>query len=294
MKSIVITIFSVLLTSIGLYAQQDPQYSFYRYNMNVVNPAYAGSNEGLEFALGLRSQWAGVEGAPESQSAIFGTPLGKNVGLGVSILNDKTFIETQTWVGVDISYQLKISQKNQLFFGLKGSANTYDANTQGLQTYGVGQDGSLMNFDNRFTPNVGVGLYWKNDKYFVSASIPKLFTPERLEEKNGEARVSTDKVHMYLAGGYEFELSESTNLYLSNMLRFVSASPVSYELTGMVGFAERFTIGAGYRFSESISGLCLFNISGGFDLGYAYENATESPVSGIERGTHELFMRLRI
>lgn len=294
MKNTVIAIFSLFLTAIGLYAQQDPQYSFYRYNMNVVNPAYAGSNTGLEFALGLRSQWAGVEGAPESQSAIFGTPLGKNVGLGVSILNDKTYIETQTWVGIDVSYQVRISERNQLFFGLKGSANTYDANTQGLQTYSVGQDGSLLNFDNRFTPNVGAGVYWKNESYFISASIPKLFTPERLEEKNGEARVGTDKVHFYVAGGYEFQLSESTNLYLSNMLRFVTASPVSYEFTAMFGFAERFTLGAGYRFGESISTLFLFNISGGFDLGYAYENAIESPVSGIEKGTHELFMRLRI
>ncbi|MDO6517280.1 PorP/SprF family type IX secretion system membrane protein [Zobellia uliginosa] len=295
MKNIIITLSIILLSLTGkTFAQQDPHYSFYLYNMNVVNPAYAGSGEEVEFALGVRSQWAGVEGAPESQSAIFGMPVGKNVGLGVSILNDKTFIETQTWLAIDVSYSVQISPENQLFFGVKGSANTYDANTAGLLTYGVGQDASLLNYDSRFTPNVGAGIYWKNSKYFISASIPKLLTPERLEERNGDARVGTDKMHVYVAGGYEFELSQSINLYLSNMLRFVTAAPVSYELTTLVGFSKRFTLGAGYRFNESFSGLLLFDVGKGFDIGYAYENAIESPVSSIDAGTHELFMRIRI
>ncbi|WP_339706476.1 type IX secretion system membrane protein PorP/SprF [uncultured Kriegella sp.] len=293
-NNLILTFCGMLLTIGGIFAQQDPHYTFYRYNMNIVNPAFAGSVEGAELALGLRSQWAGVEGAPESQSAIFGTSLGKKVGLGLSILNDKTFIETQTWLAIDVSYHIKVSQENTLYFGVKGSANTYDANTQGLRTYGVGQDGTLMDFENRFTPNIGAGVYWKSKRYFISASIPKLLTPDRLQENNGNAFVGSDKMHAYLAGGYEFALSKSTNLHITNMLRYVNASPLSYELTGMVDFAKRFTLGAGYRFSESFSGLFLFNVGKGFDIGYAYESALEKPVDGIDNGTHEVFMRLRM
>ena len=113
-------------------AQQDPNYTFYRYNMNIYNPAFAGSSEAAEFSLGIRSQWAGIEGAPESQSAIFGMPVGKNVGLGASILNDRTFIEQQTWVAIDISYFIQLNDDHRLYFGIKGSANSYDANTDGL------------------------------------------------------------------------------------------------------------------------------------------------------------------
>ncbi|PZR20549.1 MAG: hypothetical protein DI539_10580, partial [Flavobacterium psychrophilum] len=32
-------------------AQQDPHYTQYMYNMNVINPAYAGSKENLSFGL---------------------------------------------------------------------------------------------------------------------------------------------------------------------------------------------------------------------------------------------------
>ncbi len=299
MKTNINRILKMLLT-LGLLAQgvtnaqQDPHYTFYRYNMNIFNPAFAGSTEGAELVMGLRSQWAGVEGAPESQSAIFGTPLGKKVGIGLSILNDQTFIENQTWIAVDVSYHIQLDESNLLYFGLKGSANSYDANTQGLLTYGVGQDGSLMDFESRFTPNVGAGVYLKNARYFVSLSVPKLLTPDRLREQDGNAFLGVDRMHGYLSGGYDFLLSKTLELQAMGMLRYVDAAPLSYELTSVLDFNRRFSLGASYRFDESISGLFLFKISNGFDLGYAYETAWERQVDGIDNGTHELFMRLML
>jgi len=275
-------------------AQQDPNYTFYRYNMNIFNPAYAGSAEGTQLTLGLRSQWAGVEGAPESQSAIFGTPVGKKVGIGLSILNDQTFIENQTWIAVDISYHIKLNENNLLYFGIKGSANSYDANTQGLLTYGVGQDGTLMDFESRFTPNVGVGAYLKNDRYFLSLSAPKLLTPDRLQQRDGNAFLGTDRMHAYLSGGYDFLLSKSVELQATGMIRYVDSAPLSYELTGIFDFDRRFNLGASYRLDESISGLFMFKVSNGFNLGYAYETALENPIDGLDSGTHELFMRLAL
>lgn len=288
--NLIIVVFTLL--SMGkTWGQQDPNYTFYRYNMNIYNPAFAGSSEGVEFVLGLRSQWAGIEGAPESQSAIFSMPVGNKVGLGVSILNDRTFIETQTWMAVDFSYHIDLDEDNQLYFGLKASANSYDANTQGLLTYGVGQDGSLMNFESRFTPNVGAGIYLKNEKYFISLSAPKILKPDRLQEANGNAFLGADRMHAYLGGGYDFLLGGNTKLQVLGMVRYVDASPLSYEITGLLDLAERFTLGAGYRYNESISGLFLFKVSNGFQLGYAYENAWQRPIDGLEQGTHEVFMR---
>ncbi|MDC6363614.1 MULTISPECIES: PorP/SprF family type IX secretion system membrane protein [Flavobacteriaceae] len=275
-------------------AQQDPNYTFYRYNMNIYNPAFAGSSEAAEFSLGIRSQWAGIEGAPESQSAIFGMPVGKNVGLGASILNDRTFIEQQTWVAIDISYFIQLNEDHRLYFGIKGSANSYDANTDGLITYGVGQDGTLMNYESRFTPNVGAGAYLKHDRYFVSLSAPKLLTPDRLQERDGNAYLGVDRMHAYLSGGYSFILGKTLDLKTMGMFRYVDASPISLELTGILDFGERFEFGASYRFDESVSGLFLFNISNGFNLGYAYETSIQNSIDGLDNNTHELFMRLRM
>lgn len=283
-----------LVLSFSASAQQDPNYTFYRYNMNLYNPAFVGSSEAAEFSLGIRSQWAGIEGAPESQSAIFGMPVGRNIGLGASILNDKTFIEQQTWVAIDVSYNIQLDEDHFLYFGIKGSANSYDANTQGLVTYGVGQDSALVDYDSRFTPNVGAGIYLKHDRYFASLSAPKLLTPERLQERDGNAYLGVDRMHAYLSGGYTFLLGRTLDLKTMGMFRYVDASPISVEFTGILDFGERFEFGASYRYDESISGLFLFNISNGFNLGYAYETSIQNPIDGLDNNTHELFMRLRM
>ena len=284
----------LLVLSLSASAQQDPNYTFYRYNMNIYNPAFAGSSEAAEFSLGIRSQWAGIEGAPESQSAIFGMPVGKNIGLGASILNDKTFIEQQTWAAIDVSYNIQLDDEHMLYFGIKGSANSYDANTQGLVTYGVGQDGTLVDYDSRFTPNVGAGVYLKHDRYFASLSAPKLLTPDRLQERDGNAYLGVDRMHAYLSGGYTFLLGRTLDLKTMGMLRYVDASPISVEFTGILDFGERFELGASYRYDESISGLFLFNISSGFNLGYAYETSIQNQIDGLDNNTHELFMRLKM
>ncbi|WP_420322263.1 type IX secretion system membrane protein PorP/SprF [Flagellimonas sp.] len=293
MKNLILIL--AIAMGLGTYttlAQQDPHYTFYRYSMNLINPAYAGSYEGAELTLGLRSQWAGVEGAPESQSALFSMPVGSNVGLGVSILNDQTFIENQTWVGVDFSYRVKLNEDYTLYLGLKASGNSYSANTTGLVTYGVGQDGTLMEFNNRFTPNVGVGAYLRHNNYFVSLSAPKLLTPDRLEESDGNAYLSKDRRHLYLMGGYDFKLGKNLNLQASSLLRYVDASPLSLDITSIFDFGQRFKFGASYRFDEALSGMFMFDVSSGFHIGYAYEAALESSINDIDKNSHELFMRL--
>jgi hypothetical protein len=42
MKNLVLILFIVLCAS-KVEAQQDPQYTQYMYNMNIINPAYSGS-----------------------------------------------------------------------------------------------------------------------------------------------------------------------------------------------------------------------------------------------------------
>lgn len=286
-----VVLFLILMIG-NLSAQQDPNYSFYRYNMNLINPAFAGASEKTNLGLNVRSQWAGVQGAPETQSLIFGTPVGKNVGIGLSIINDKTFIENQTSFSIDFSYKLKLNEGNDLYFGIKGGATSYDANTDGLVTYGIQQDMSLMNIDGRFNPNVGAGVYLKNEKYFIALSVPKILTPDRLEQNDGLARLGSDRTHFYLAGGYDFTFTENMIFKPTALVRYVDASPISLDLTAILEFNKRIDLGAAYRWDESISAIFIFK-TGWLDIGYAYEIATENPIRNNANGTHEIMMNLQ-
>ena len=66
-KSIIATlmVLALWLVSSESNAQQDPQYTHYMYNMNIVNPAYAGSQEAMTVNFLGRSQWIGIQGAPK-------------------------------------------------------------------------------------------------------------------------------------------------------------------------------------------------------------------------------------
>ena len=61
MKKLSLFTFLLLsILSIDLYSQQDPHYTQYTYNMNIVNPAYAGSRGTLSISALYRTQWVGL------------------------------------------------------------------------------------------------------------------------------------------------------------------------------------------------------------------------------------------
>lgn len=284
----------LFLLTVSLSAQQDTNNSFYRYNMNLINPAFAGANNETNVAVNIRSQWSGIEGAPETQSFIFDKPVGSNVGLGLSIINDKTFIENQTFIAVDFSYRLKISESSDLYFGLKGGFNSYDANTDGLLTYGLQQDPSLMNISGQFNPNIGAGLYLRHENYFISLSIPKILTPDRLEQNDDLVRLGMDKSHMYLSGGFNILLSENLILKPTTLLRYVASAPFSVDLTTLLEINNAFEIGGSYRLDESFAVLSVFQIQNWIEIGYAYEMPINQDIKGFEKGSHEIMFNLKL
>lgn len=278
----------------NIMAQQDPNYSFYRYSMNLANPAYAGASNSTEFAASIRSQWSGVAGAPETQSFLASTNIGSKVGLGVSIINDKTFIETQTSVAIDFSYLVKWSENANIYFGLKASGNSYNANTDGLTTFGIGSDPSLMDLNGGVNPNIGAGVYFQGKKLSLSFSMPKLLKADRLEQQGGTASVGKNKLHLYFMGAYDFEINERLVLKPSSMIRHVESSPLSVDLTLALNYNSIFEFGTAYRIDESFGGFALFNISHNLRVGYAYESSLDSAIMNDANGTHEIFLKVHL
>src|SRR6476660_7661657 len=85
-----ILLLALLFTGFVSYAQQDAQFTQYMYNTININPAYAGSRGALSIFGLYRTQWVGLDGAPETSSFSVNTPTGnENVGIGLSLINDK-------------------------------------------------------------------------------------------------------------------------------------------------------------------------------------------------------------
>ena len=84
-----ISIIAVLLLAFQTHAQQDPQYTQYMYNMNIVNPAYAGSKKVslLDYYIELNGL---VLMEPLIQEHFLGTHLWVIIlGIGLSVIADQ-------------------------------------------------------------------------------------------------------------------------------------------------------------------------------------------------------------
>ena len=115
-----------------IYSQQQSYLTLYRYQMNIINPAYAGAEGKDVLSLTSRNQWMNIDNAPRTLVMSFSSERKKNVGLGISIESDKVFIEKQTFMYIDFSYKLQINETTNIFLGLKAGGNFYKADTEGL------------------------------------------------------------------------------------------------------------------------------------------------------------------
>jgi type IX secretion system PorP/SprF family membrane protein len=282
----------LLFVGSTLLAQQEIAFTLYRYNMNIVNPAYAAIDNETNVAVSIRDQWAGVPEAPQSQAATFSTPVGRNLGIGVSVVNDKNFVEKQTYLAVDFSYKLKVSPTQDIYFGVKAGGNSYNVNASGLQTYNITADPALGDIST-FSPNIGVGAVLKAEDYFVSLSVPRILSMEGAKTENGYATSVTDRPQLYLSGGYNYEINSSLVLKPTVMMRYVNKSPLSVDLTALLEINKIFDLGMSYRTDQAFAAIADFTISNRFMFGYAYEISTNPDLTSA-RATNEFLLKYRI
>ncbi|WP_067147447.1 PorP/SprF family type IX secretion system membrane protein [Pseudotamlana agarivorans] len=286
-KNKIIISFLVFLVTLGSFAQQDPQYTDYMFNTMTVNSAYAGSKGHLSI-LGLyRSQWVGLDGAPKTESFSVDSPIGKNVGLGVSIVNDELGPSDQFNFDANFSYTLNLSYNKRLSFGVKagGKFLNIDWSKGSFQeNENIFQD----NIDNEFLPTIGAGIYFHTDKSYLGLSVPNFLTNQYYDGVQNE--VDTEKLHFYLIGGYVFDLSHSVKFKPAFLGKFVVGAPVIVDLSANFLFHEVFRAGVAYRWNDSVSALVGMQITPRLMVGYAYDYTT-TPLQDFNTGTHEIMLR---
>ena len=289
MKKLIYTLF-IFLLGYQLYAQQDPQYTQYMYNMNVINPAYAGSTETVSIGALYRSQWVGLEGAPNTGTLSIHAPVGNRVGLGFSLINDEIGPVNETNAYVDFSYTLPLGG-TKLAFGLKAGATFHNI---GLVNLDLIDSGDLFFSENvdELTPNVGAGVYfYKPNKYYISASMPNILNGTHLD-LNG-TKIGSEREHFFAAAGYVFDLSENFKLKPHALAKLAFDAPVSYDVNLNLFMYDVVEIGAGYRLEDSFSGMINFMVSPNLRIGYAYDSI-QSDLDVVTNSSHEIFINFDI
>lgn len=297
-KRYIIIIASILFGSVlTSTAQQDPQYTQYMYNTQVVNPAYAGSREAISFAGLYRSQWVGLDGAPKSATLTVHSPIGfSNVGLGLSIVRDEIGPSEETYANIDFSYTIQTSDIGKLAFGLKAGANVLNIDFTKLNISDPG-DVFENNVDNKVNLQLGAGLYYYTDKFYAGLSVPNFIEAKHFDEASIEnadvSAISKERLHYFFITGYVFDLSENVKFKPAVLTKLVTGSPLQIDGSANFLFYDKLTLGAAYRWSAAWSAMVGFQITDSLMLGFAYDRET-TDLARFNDGSYEFYLRYEI
>ncbi|MFG0590681.1 type IX secretion system membrane protein PorP/SprF [Myroides odoratimimus] len=290
-KKIGISLFALGCFS-QMQAQQDPQYTQYMYNANMINPAYAGSRGTLNVFGMYRTQWVGLDGAPKTANVSVSTPLGESgLGLGVNFTNDRLGAMDENNISVDLAYAIDLNADYKLAFGLKATANLLSVDYTKLNIHNPTDPVSQENLNNKFNPNIGAGVYLYSDKAYVGLSVPNFLTTDRYDDN--DITTMRQKMHFYLMGGYVFDVSENLLFKPAALVKAVSGAPLQVDLTANFLLYDKFTLGAAYRWDASVSALAGFQVNDNLFVGYSYDFETTA-LQRYNSGSHEIFLRFEL
>ena len=285
----------VLLITGFLSAQQDAQYTQYMYNTLAINPAYAGSRGVLSVAGLHRSQWIGLDGAPNTQTFNLHAPIAEKMGAGLSIVNDEIGNGTNqdTYFDAVFSYTIPTSKNGKMSFGLKAGGHLLNVDFNRLQEFNpsvaVTQE---SNIDNRFSPNFGAGVYYHTPKFYAGLSIPNFLQTEHFQNSGSETFLAQERMNLYFISGLVYDFQPDWKFKPAVLLKAVQGAPLQADISANFMYQETFTFGAAYRWSAAWSALFGYQISNQFMLGLAYDReVTELGNSSFNNGSFEVFLR---
>lgn len=294
MKKILLQ-FITLLSITAMWSQQEVQYTQYMYNMSTVNPAYTTGNIGI-YNTGIlyRTQWVGVTGAPKSANIFAHAPISENIEVGLNYVNDNIGdIVKENNIFVDFAYKLNLN-KSYLSFGLKAGMSFFNVDFTNLDL----ESGSMFidpNFSeniNQSNFNVGAGVYYNTDNYYIGLSIPYLLKSDHAIDENGDYQ-NIQKPHVYLTGGYVLDINDAFKLKPSVLIKAVKGAPMSIDMNANILYENRIEFGIGYRINDGVIGMINFGLTPNLRLGYAYDY-TLSNLDAFSSGSHEFFLLYNI
>jgi type IX secretion system PorP/SprF family membrane protein len=271
MNKIILTSLLVFIAYLDVHAQQNPHYTQYMYNMNVVNPAYAGSKESISFGALYRKQWVNIQDAPTSFTFSGHAPVGNNVGVGLSFISDKIGPVTEQNVFGDFSYTLRLNETAKLAFGIKAGVSMHQVGLRDIQSSLPDPSEGIFGEDiNDASLNLGAGAFYYTNNYYVAFSIPNLVKSAHLDYN--DRAYGSDVSHYFLTAGYVFDVNYDLKFKPSFMLKSASNVNPSLDLSANFLYQEKFEIGATYRLEDSFGGMVNFAVTPELRIGYAYDH----------------------
>ena len=317
MKHLIKTIllFLGIATSFVAKSQQNIQFTQYIFNSMSVNPAYTGYKEEWFGQLGLRSQWVGLDGAPQTGLlSIDGIvdPLNKRHGIGLQISADKLGPQSANSAYANYAFRLRLNEEDtqRLSFGVGVGVTQYGLDGSLLDPIAGGDQVIPPGRISNFVPDIRFGMYYYNPKWYAGVSVMDLLSGDQSNNIFRWDNTTTDNIrrrrHLYFIGGALFGLGEGLDLRPSVLVKEDFKGPTSLDVNAMFIFGRRFWLGGGWRTGvtvfereynrvsgNSLSGRNSFSaitqiyVTNTLRIGYSYDHIV-SRLSNVQNGSHEV------
>ncbi len=289
-KGTLILVLFFFCTEVG-HAQQDPNFTYYNFNTQTINPAYAGTWDNLGFMALGRLQWAGMEGAPQTYTLSIQSPVKSgNVALGLNIVSDRAGFENRFAANADYSYRLKISEETFLRLGIKGGITSYSHNLTRYTGYpGDPQDPLFMSdINNQIMPNFGIGAFLYHENYYIGLSSPKIL---KNSFKNNFDNYSSwaELRHFYLIGGFVVNPLNEIKFKPTILARYIHGSSMAIDITANFLMKDKVWLGANYRAGDSFGFIAQWIFDNQLRLGYGVDFSTNR-LRAFHNGSHEIMV----
>jgi type IX secretion system PorP/SprF family membrane protein len=284
----------LIVSTMGLFAQQDPMFTQYMTNPITINPAIAGVRQVDNLSLVFRKQWVGIEGAPTTAALSYQGPFFNNkVGLGANLIHDIIGPVVQTGLYAQYAYHLPFDEQKtrNLSLGIMAGFNYYTFDLLSLHADQPDDDIADDGLKRKFLLNFGIGALYHTERFFIGASFPKLVRNSLSDEDNTLTIEDREERHFFLMSGYIFDLSQNIKLKPSIIGRMVNGAPVSLDATATIMLFDKIWFGLTYRVGSSFGGLIRWQINQRFHIGYSFDYFN-SRLSSYNQGTHEVFLSI--
>ena len=295
-------LFVIALCVIGLFnsklfAQTEPMYSQYMYNMLGVNPAYAGNREALSLNFFQRNQWVGIKGAPKTTSISMDQSIkdGK-LGWGIQVYDDRLGVEAASGLNGMLSTRIQVSEKGILSGGLSFGLMNYRINLNDVQNRNNPNDPSFITTNNpsRWNPSLGMGVYYNTDRFYAGLATPSILKARLASYENMITSIQTSNAfHLFANAGYVFDINEDVKLKPSTMIKMVSGAPIETDINLNVWLKDLLGFGASYRTGDAFVGMVELQATSNLRFGYAYDMPF-NPLKYFTKGSHELMLRYEV
>lgn len=313
----------MLFATVNVFAQQKPQYTQYIFNQYLLNPALSGIENYLDFKVGYRKQWSGITDAPQTSfvSAHWalgdnqlwsnaltsfpeqtGNPMDRNYmqnymsspshhGMGLTAVLDKTGPIKRLDANVTYAYHLQLSNDFNLSAGIAAGISSISLDVNAL-TFDTPID-PIMNraLINQVKPDLSIGLWLYGARMFAGVSVQQILPQKLSFTGDNNYNMGKEVPHYFATGGYKFFVDDEISAIPSVMIKYVSPTPVSFDLNMKLAFKDKIWLGGSYRRDDSFAAMAGFNIGKMVNLTYSYDFTT-SQLNQVSNGSHEIVLGL--